>query len=195
MTNPPTSDEEQLANPDLLPGEHMEWPAPGEVSSRPVMKWGTTEVLPGLEIFNVYEAKATQYHGVPFVHVIVKLGGNRRLGVHRLHVYGTDGEPVTSAALRKLPLRAFIQHAFNPVDGAGKSVRSYGTVRRSEAARLREAGPVTETLEAVTRVYQAAWTVGDPPTVAVVETFGIPRPTADGWIRRARERGFLPEKV
>lgn len=173
----------------------MEWPAAGSVASRPLVDQGTTEVLPGLEIFNAYEAKATQYHDVPFVHVIVKLGSNGRLGVHRLHVYGTDDEPVTGAALRKLPLRAFVQHAFNPVDGEGKSVRSYGTVRRSEAARLREAGPVTETLEAVTRVYQAAWIAGDPPTVAVVETFGIPRPTADGWIRRARERGFLPVKV
>ena len=49
-----------------------------------------------------------------------------------------------------------------------------------------------EHYEQVAEIYDEAVEVGDPPTSALAEAFGVPYSTAARWIRRARALGLLP---
>ena len=59
------------------------------------------------------------------------------------------------------------------------------------AARLRENGPTTETLEWVAYLYRLGLLRGDPPTKLVEQAIAIPRSTAGRWVAAARAAGLL----
>lgn len=64
----------------------------------------------------------------------------------------------------------------------------------AEVARLREAGPTTETLQWVARVYLVGQIWAEPPAKTVREAFGLPASTATYWIKQARARGILVDR-
>lgn len=60
--------------------------------------------------------------------------------------------------------------------------------------RLKRLGPSSpETLTWVGRVYVTATAISQPAGQAVRDAFGLTTPTASVWIRRARDRGFIPD--
>lgn len=60
-----------------------------------------------------------------------------------------------------------------------------------EVLRLREAGPTTETLQWVARVYRIGEIWAEPPAKTVRDAFELPASTATYWIKQARGRGLL----
>lgn len=108
-----------------------------------------------------------------------------------------DGPPVTSDALRAVPVATLMRSAglgallaSQPHSGGG--VEMFPLVLDSETVdRVRALGPVRDSLQEVARVYRLALVLGDPPTRAVEATFGLPRSTAGRWVGLAREQGFL----
>jgi hypothetical protein len=93
-----------------------------------------------------------------------------------------DGPPVTSAALRRLPLARAVRSVLPGLLGISPEL----------AAQLRQAGPVPDTLTWVAEIYRSALLIGDPPTKTVREVLGISQSTAGNWIGRARSAGLLP---
>lgn len=64
----------------------------------------------------------------------------------------------------------------------------------AEAAAIRAAGiGDDETLRWVARIYARADALLQAPLAEVQRQLQMPRPTASVWLRRARDRGFLPE--
>lgn len=109
-----------------------------------------------------------------------------------------DGPPVTSEVIRSVPVAELTKKAARHVFGLEEEespgswrMTPISKISESDAARFREAGPTSWTLENVADVYRIALLVGEPPTKAVETTFGIPRSTAGRWVAAAREQGFL----
>jgi transposase-like protein len=66
--------------------------------------------------------------------------------------------------------------------------------RRSFAGRYRRDGqklPTDERLARVAEVYREAVLLGERPTQAVADAFGIARSTAGRWVQEARDRRYL----
>jgi hypothetical protein len=131
------------------------------------------------------------------VEMTVTFGDYSRVTAESVRVTRLPGGPaVTAAALRSIPIarltKMAIQGAILKVNDRGGYVEYQPQVLTPEfAARLRENGPTTETLEWVTHIYRVALLVGDPPTKSVETVLEIPRSTAGRWIAAARERGLL----
>ncbi|RCW38485.1 hypothetical protein DFQ14_12228 [Halopolyspora algeriensis] len=162
----------------------------------PVYESGKTEIAPGLELYNQVWVRAFGYHGYN-VHLHVQLE-NERLGVSDMRVeQRPGGPPVTGEALRSIVVAQFVRRSVRasineqlPFDEPEARVAN-GILRTEDRDRMKEAGPVTETLRAVSQIYRFALAAGDAPTKAVQEVFEVPRYTADRWVAKAREREFL----
>lgn len=111
-----------------------------------------------------------------------------------------DGDPITSQLIRKVPVGELVERAtrghlilharaHTPVGEMSTSRAETHVYDNYE--RLRAAGPVTETLEWASLVYDIARVEGDKPTQTVSEAFGISLRTASNWVRAAREQGLL----
>lgn len=120
-----------------------------------------------------------------------------RFEVRTVEVVAPVGLSLTGDLLRALQLGELLRRAVKP--SSSLNMPTAGTLRTGpysllttdSQARMKEAGPVTETLEMVAWIYRTAFAVGDSPTKQVADAFDIPRPTADRWVRRARDRGLL----
>lgn len=108
-----------------------------------------------------------------------------------------SGPPVTSEAIRSVPVAALMKHAPPQVVShdsdftEGARTLTWRELTPEIAERLKEQGPTRETLTWVAFVYRLALVTGEPPTKAVETGFGLPRSTAGSWVAIARERGFL----
>lgn len=127
---------------------------------------------------------------------------SQRFQMTELRVTPTPGYGVTGEILRLIPVADVLRRAISIAPhGPGLTPHGEGTtalgpyhlLTEQERDRMREAGPVSDTVQAVGLIYTAARAVGDPPTRAVQDTFDIPRRTADRWVARARERGFIAD--
>ncbi|AVT37398.1 hypothetical protein [Plantactinospora sp. BB1] len=105
-----------------------------------------------------------------------------RYVTRRVVVEADDGQEVTGERLRELPVARLLRLA---TQGA---VAPY---LAQHPADMGKAGPTTETLQQVARVYRLALLSGDAPTQAVAEWLAVPRSTAGRWVTRARDRGLL----
>jgi hypothetical protein len=181
-----------------------------DVSQDPVWSHirGKVEIAPGVTIFEYGEVAMEDYRGFDVAATVAYNG--RRLEVHRLTVSKrADGSAVTGEALRTIAvedvLRESARHALARGVGAVKIAPTVArghwaapdadvarTVGAAAAERLREMGPARETLEAVAVVYRVAEVIGEPPTKAVREAFGISQSTAGAWIGRARSAELVP---
>lgn len=122
-----------------------------------------------------------------------------RFELREIEFRSEPGHSLTGEILRAIPLASLLDHA-RPSDWEQRQLPPgvvrhgpYGLLTEEAQARMKEAGPVTETLRMVATIYQVAYAMGDPPTKQVAAAFDVPRPTAERWVRRARERGFLGE--
>lgn len=168
------------------------------------MRWDEiqdfVEVADGVHVLQGTVA-LTDYHGYDVRAVVVYDG--ERLVVDSLTVTRRpDGEPVTGEALRRITIQSMLRdnlRAATQIRGGvgselpeGTVARAQGLISKDHADQLREAGPTSDTLAWVARIYRAADVVGDPPTKAVRETFGVSQSTAGNWIGRARSAGLIP---
>lgn len=112
---------------------------------------------------------------------------------------GPDGRPVTSEALRALPVARLVraaagavQHVRQRHDGGGTTVGP-AWPSEEEGAYVARHGLDDESLRIVARIYRVAYLLGDAPTKRVETLLNLPRSTAGRWIAAARERGYLSE--
>ena len=125
----------------------------------------------------------------------------RRYSVQELRITRReDGPPITGELIRRIPVKAIIRGSVS--DSAelrepGREVTFAEFTRILEvddpdaARRMVTGGPTDEMLLWVARIYVMAELAGDPPAKAVKENLDIPMPTANNWIRRAKDRGIL----
>jgi hypothetical protein len=158
------------------------------------------EISPGLVMFEYGTTVMRNYKGYDLRARVVYDG--RRFHVDELTVSRRDGgPPVTGEALREIAVQAIVRDALKTSNAlyigrdipVGTKISALGMIETAEAERLREAGPVRETLEWVARVYLSAEAIGERPTKAVRQTFGISQTTAGAWIGRARAAGLIAE--
>lgn len=119
----------------------------------------------------------------------------------KVEVVGRHGHPVTGTTLRQVPVKGMasnlIQNAIAKREEAGgvTKISSGGNspihLDEAEKARLRNQGPVEESLRTVANFYEFGRVTGYPPAKFVEDNLGMPRTTVSKWIRRAREAGFL----
>ena len=173
--------------------------AVGMVEFSWIDKGPPVEIAPGLVMFEYGTTVMTNYKGYDLRARVAYDG--RRFHVDELTVSRRDGgPPVTGEALRRIAVQAIVRHALDESNReyigrdipAGVNVSARGMLETAEAERLREAGPVRETLEWVARVYLAAEALGERPTKAVRQTFDISQTTAGAWIGRARAAELIP---
>ncbi|SDO49060.1 hypothetical protein SAMN04515671_1105 [Nakamurella panacisegetis] len=120
---------------------------------------------------------------------------NEQVGRYELRWLKVDAETgatVTGEVLRSIPVSQLIMQVVKPIDQ--KPMAGPYALTSELQARMREAGPVTETLQMVAWIYRVAFATGDSPTKRVATSFDIPRPTADRWVRTARDRGLLGDE-
>ena len=107
-----------------------------------------------------------------------------------------DGPPVTSEALRLVPVATLVQWAGRHLRHVrsvreGQVVLDAGPADETEFARAKQQGMTDETLQLVARTYRVAVLMGRPPVRVIEEWFELPRSTAGRWVTAARKRGYL----
>lgn len=111
-----------------------------------------------------------------------------------------EGPPITSEALRRVPVAEYAANAALLTRGILRErVRQPdGSV---EEARFElpdpsfaKGGMTDEALEQVARIYAMAQAMGQKPTGILLHNYGMPRPTATRWIQTARRRGILRDE-
>jgi hypothetical protein len=155
-------------------------------------------VGPGLTMPATVTVTAEDVHGYD-VEVVVAaetVAEHGRLVAREVRIRQRDGgPPVTGEAIRAVPVAALTHYAATHLwvaEQKGGHVEEKLLRMNDElAARLREAGPTTETLKWVAHLYRVGLLTGSPPTVGVEQTLNVPRSTAGRWVAMARRRGFL----
>jgi hypothetical protein len=119
-----------------------------------------------------------------------------------LTIRQANGEPVTTAAVRSVPVgRLVARFAAQEVQQVESQETLNGrTITRSVlkvltdemVERFRSEGPTDEALWWVSYLYRLAAVVGEPPTKMVERELDLSQSTAQRWVRTARERGLLP---
>jgi transposase-like protein len=113
--------------------------------------------------------------------------GGGRPAVTAVAVTAPEGEAVTAARFKKIPVALLIRLAVSPaphVAGAAAHVAP-------DPAALRARAYSTEHLCAVAAVYRFALSQGVAPRDVIAAHFDVSTKTVDRWLRRARERGVL----
>lgn len=168
------------------------------------------DLLPGHPVISQFDVTCPDWNGYSF-RVEVKLNeDSRQFEAEAVTVERRPGgPPVTTEALRDMAVGRFIAQGvaqdlsmMRPgPDGsvimngasAGEFPRTgYGVLSVAEAHRMRDTGPTADTLRGVAEVYMVAHAIGQQPTKAVRESFGISQSTAGAWVGRARSAGLLP---
>jgi hypothetical protein len=106
-----------------------------------------------------------------------------------------DGPPITSNALRTLPVGRLMREAAQisarvRVGASTRRATTGGATLRDGVLRRRPADEDEELLT-VALAYRLAHACGEPPTNAVAEQLGIARSTATKKVMAARAAGYL----
>jgi hypothetical protein len=141
--------------------------------------------------------------GVDFEAVLM-LDGARYVVQDLRFIRREGGAPITSELIRRIPVQRIVRGVVTELaelrtdpdavyesDGFRLRAPERVVITPDERERMVEAGPTDETLLWVARIYVMAGVAGDPPAKSVKETLDIPMPTANNWIRRAKDRGIL----
>ena len=107
------------------------------------------------------------------------------------------GVPVTTTALRGVPLGSLVEGATHHVRALAEQYEPVAAVAEVIPTKPPRMGrpPVynAEHWKGVAATYRKAG--GRKPTMAVANAFGVSRSTAAGWVRRCRELGELGDAV
>ncbi|MGI8707254.1 MAG: hypothetical protein ACR2LG_03485 [Actinomycetota bacterium] len=106
------------------------------------------------------------------------------------------GAPVTSEGIRKLPVGDLIRTAaLGHVYRVEKNPKGRGVVITETSVsgfeRFADDGPTEEALQYVALVYRLAYACNESPTIAIEEAFQLPRSTAERWVSKARDLGYI----
>lgn len=174
---------------------------------KPRTQAGTTELAPGVVVWNEVDGELVNYHGFD-IRALIRLHG-RRFELDELTVLrGDNGEAITGSGLRNLQPPSIIRNsvkvhtdhlpdkltstrAFLNAD-PGTAV-AFGAIPVEAAAKAKADGPVNSTLKLVGRVYAIAHAVQDRPAKAVALAFAVSQATANVWIARAKSAGYIVE--
>lgn len=106
------------------------------------------------------------------------------------------GAPVTTEALREVPVKRMIKTALEWAvlewTGPPGGVQIARSRPGKPPADLARGGMTDEALRWVVQIHEVATVLGDPPTKSVQDELGISRATAGRWVAEARRRGMLP---
>ncbi len=124
-----------------------------------------------------------------------------RLVADSVHVWRNrfSPGPVTSQALREIPVATLVFYAVNGVfrrDTKGPAGETWGWSAwptEPEGAYVAEHGLDDTTLRIVARIYKLAYLIGDGPTKKVETLLDQPRSTAGRWVAAARKAGHLSD--
>lgn len=111
-----------------------------------------------------------------------------------------DGPPITSEALRRVPVAEYAATAALSTRGILRErvKRADGSVGEARFKlpdpNFAKDGMTDEALEQVARIYAMAQAMGQKPTGILLHEYGMPRPTATRWIQTARRRGILRDE-
>lgn len=173
----------------------------------PNRRRGKVSIRPGISLWREVRVLVENYKGFDIDVQVVTAG--KRIEAQAVSVRRRDGGPaVTSEALRSVTVAAFVRHSLKASMPLGSdtvpgesaedeedrflgATSAHGLMTFSQRDRLRAAGPIIETLQMVATVYQVAYALGEPPTAAVRDSFGIAQSTAGNWIAAARSAGLL----
>lgn len=158
---------------------------------------GKVELLPGLRLWREVTVVADDYKGYG-VEVRVVLDDGRLTAREVTVTQREGGPPVTGEALRQVTVAAFVRRSIEASapdiprePGESFQLVAFGLLQPPDVTRMRDAGPVAETLGWVAKIYTLALATGDRPTKAVEEVFEVPGYTATRWVAKAREKGLL----
>ena len=126
-----------------------------------------------------------EYAGRPLrVTIDATFDGVRKVQAHVVAVDRTDGESVTPQDMAATQLGAVMGSVVWAATQHGQGVVQVG--RDTD-------GPLTDDeLLTLARMYWFEYVSWGKPRQVVMDRFGLPRSTANYWIRRARERYGLP---
>ncbi|MDP9458992.1 MAG: hypothetical protein M3Q22_01655 [Actinomycetota bacterium] len=112
----------------------------------------------------------------------------------------TDGPPITSEGLRRVPVAEYVMCAA----AAGLEILLERIPQEDGSHRLAKFQPpptdfadhgmTDDALEQVARVYAWAQATGRKATGILLNDYGMSRPTATRWIQTARRRGILRDE-
>lgn len=98
-----------------------------------------------------------------------------------------DGPAVRTQDLMRVKLGDLLHQAVM----SGQVLMYRSEPDETPPAEVAAAGPTPEALQLVARFYRLAYVSGNPPTVTVAKELGITRATAERWISRCRQQGYL----
>ena len=159
------------------------------------------EVVPGLLLPRSVDVTVEDWRGVDLVATVTFHTG--RAAVSDLRLLQREGGPaITGELLRLLSVKAMVKAALaarwnelvptgTVVAGPDREATAWGLLNGSDRERLRQSGPVDETLQWVAMVYRVALLLEEPPTKSVSGAFGIAQSTAGQWVAAARRKTFL----
>lgn len=103
---------------------------------------------------------------------------------------------VNGAALRTIPVQEYVRSLqwAGRIEPSGETVPNPFPPERAE--EIKRNGPSDpNSLLWLARIYVVANALSRPPGKAVQEALDMPAPTASVWIRRARDRGLIPDTL
>ncbi len=111
----------------------------------------------------------------------------------------SDGPPISSEGLRRVPVSEYVMTAAaygreilleRIPDGEGYRLSEFEPPPTDFASQ----GMTDDALEQVARVYAWAQSTGRKATGVLLNDYGISRPTATRWLQTARRRGILRDE-
>lgn len=112
--------------------------------------------------------------------------------ITRIEIQAHGGESINGKLLRALAVSDLIE---DPIRLAARVRRPDGKLARYETHALRRAaaldGPTDENLISAARVYAIGHAMQIRPTAAVEDALGLKRSTAENWVRRAKDKGYV----
>lgn len=103
----------------------------------------------------------------------------------------SDGAAVTGKELRDVPVGSLMDSQLNLVGHLSILEGWEMTPSEARAAEIRAEGPTDQNLRYLAEVYLMWRAIGTRPSEMTQFVFGLTRPTAARWFRKARERGLI----
>lgn len=155
------------------------------------------EIAPGLWTPRVSNIERLTTLPDPYAEIrlnlAISLNELMRYRVDSFAVKGEGGTEVNGALLRRIPLAAYVQLGAAALpsvqvrEGLWVPFSRAGNPNLETAKLLEDSDPLVN----VARHYAYQEAIGGTPAASVSKALGIPRSTADSWIRRAKDKGYI----
>lgn len=166
---------------------------------------GTTDLAPGITVWNEVEGELTNYAGYD-MHALIRLHG-RRFELDELTIKRREnGAEVTGFGMRSIKPPTILRNSlivlanYPPEKAVGKAAFinaepgtavAFGAIPAADAAQAKADGPTDNTLQLVGRVYTLMYAVQGTPAKDLAEVFDVSVRTAGAWIAKAKTAGYI----